>query len=125
MEGYSVKIVESSRELTAKERIQLKDLSTAKALDEVIESNERIVISPEDYVVLEVHNEKSDTKDYEKYVIIDKDGTKYSTGSQPLWSTYQNIADEMEGESEDWSIVVFSLPSKNYKGKSFLTCEII
>lgn len=125
MEGYSVKIVESSRELTAKERIQLKDLSTAKALDEVIESNERIVISPVAYVVLQVHNEKSDTKDYEKYVIIDKDGTKYSTGSQPLWSTYQNIADEMEGESEDWSIVVFSLPSKNYKGKSFLTCEII
>ena len=124
MEGYSVNIKEASKNLTARERIMMKDTSNAIKLDEA--ANETpIVISPADYVVLDVHNEKSDNKDYNLYLIIDKDGNKYVTGSPSFWSSFTAIWDEMSGEDEEYSLEIYKLDSKNYKGKKFLTCSII
>ena len=124
MEGYSVKIKESSRELTAKYRIALKDTSNAIKLDTACEEN-AIIIEPVDYAVLSIHNEKSDNIDYENYVIIDKTGDRYVTGSASFWSSFMNIYNEMQGENEEWAIKAYKLDSKNYKGKKFLTCSII
>lgn len=123
MEGYSVTIVNSSKELTAKERIKLKDTTGAIKLDEVTQV-ESIAIYPTAYAVLAIHNEKSDNKDYENYIIEDKDGNRYVTGSQSFWNSFCDIAKEMENESEEWGIRVYRVPSKNYKGKEFLTCSI-
>ena len=124
MTGYSVEIIETSRELTAKERIALKDTSNAIKLDIACDEND-VIIEPVDYSILAIHNEKSDNKDYENYIIIDKNGDKYVTGSASFWSSFMDIYDEMQGEEEAWSIKAYKLDSKNYKGKKFLTCSII
>ena len=92
MTGYEVKIIESSKELTARERISLKNFDEMIALDEVVNSETpKITIDVSGYVVARVHNEKSDNVDYEKYIIIDKDGQRYITGSQPFFSSFKEI----------------------------------
>ena len=123
MTGYSVEIKETSRELTAKQRIAIKDTSDAIKLDTVCDEK-AITIDPVDYAVLSIHNEKSDNVDYESYVIIDQNGDKYVTGSASFWNSFMIIYNEMQGEDEEWSIKVYKLDSKNYKGKKFLTCSI-
>lgn len=124
MVGYSVEIKETSKQLSAKERIAIKDTSNALKLDVVCEEDD-IIITPIAFAILSIHNEKSDNKDYENYVITDKDGTKYVTGSESFWNTFISIWDEMQNEEEDWGIKAYKLDSKNYKGKKFLTCSII
>ena len=123
MTGYSVKIKESSMELTAKQRIAIKDTTSCIKLDEATQV-EDIIIDPMAWAILEVHNEKSDNVDYENYIIIDQSGQKYVTGSQSFWTSFMDIYEEMEDEEEDWCIRVYRVDSKNYKGKQFLTCSI-
>lgn len=124
MVGYSVEIKETSKHLSAKERIAIKDTSNALKLDVVCEED-GVIITPVAFAILSIHNEKSDNKDYENYVITDKDGTKYVTGSESFWNTFISIWDEMQNEEEEWGIKAYKLDSKNYKGKKFLTCSII
>ena len=123
MTGYSVSIKESSIELTAKQRIALKDTTSAKKLDEVTQV-EDVVIYPDMWAVLSIHNEKSDNVDYENYILVDKSGEKYVTGSQSFWTSFMDIYNEMAGEDEEWGVRVYRVESKNYKGKQFLTCSI-
>ena len=123
MNGYSVSIKESSRELTAKQRIALKDTTGAVKLDEATQV-EPVIINVDMYAVLDIHNEKSENPDYENYIVVDKDGTKYVTGSSSFWSSFMDIFTEMEGEDEAWTLKVYRVPSKNYKGKDFITCSI-
>lgn len=121
---YKVEIAFCSKELTARERIMMKDTTDATKIDVATENGEKLVITPDMYAVLNVHNDKSDSKDYEQYVILDKNGTKYVTGSPSFWSSFEEIVDEMSDE-EEYQIKCYKLDSKNYKGKQFLTCSII
>lgn len=121
---YSATIKFASKELSAKERIMLKDTTNAVALDEACEGS-TVVIDPDFYAVLSVHNEKSKDKDYEKYIIVDKAGTKFVTGSASFLRSFKDIMDEMEGSTEEFQVEVYKKPSKNYSGKSFITCSII
>lgn len=123
MNGYAVTIKETSRNLSAKERIAIKDTTAAIKLDEATQV-ESIVINPDMYAVLAIHNDKSDNPDYENYIVVDKDGRKFVTGSQSFWTSFMDIWTEMENEDEDWSVLVYRHPSKNYKGKDFITCSI-
>lgn len=123
MTGYSVEIKESSIKLSAKQRIAIKDTTSALKLDEVTQV-EPIIIYPDMWAVLGIHNDKSDNPDYENYILIDKSGVKYVTGSQSFWTSFMDIYNEMAGEDEEWGIKVFRVPSKNYKGKEFITCSI-
>lgn len=126
MPGYSVKIVETSKELTARERVKLKATDDCASLDEATKDG-ALLITVDGFAVLEVHNEKSDNKDYTKYILMDKDGTRYITGSNPLWTSFMDIYDEIAGEdleAEPLQICVYQRESKNYKGKAFLTCSI-
>ena len=122
--NYSVAIAECSRELSAKERIFMKDISNATKLDLACEDN-KLTITPVDYAILDIHNEKSDNVDYHTYIIIDKDNNKYCTGSDSFWNAFKSIYDEMANESEPWELEIYKLDSKNYKGKKFLTCSIV
>ena len=123
MTGYKVEIKEVSAQLTAKQRIALKDTTNAIKLD--LETQKApVIINPDFYAVLAIHNEKSDNPDYENYIVVDKSGDKYVTGSKSFWSSFMEIADEMAGEDEEWSIKVYRVESKNYKGKEFITCSI-
>ena len=123
MNGYSVSIKESSRELTAKQRVALKDTTGAVKLDEATQV-EPVIINVDMYAILAIHNEKSENPDYDNYIVVDKNGTKYVTGSASFWSSFMNIFTEMEGEDEVWTLKVYRIPSKNYKGKDFITCSI-
>lgn len=123
MTGYSVSIAKASKELSAKERIQLKDTTSAMKLDEVTQT-EAVIIHPAMYAELDIHNEMSDNVDYKNYILVDTDGTKYVTGSESFWTSFMDIAREMENETEEWAIKVYRMPSKNYKGKEFITCSI-
>ncbi len=124
MEGYKTEIVESSKELTGKQKLIFKDLSNAVKLDSAAEG-QSLVITPVDYAVIKVHNEKSENPDYNNYVIVDKGGTKYVTGSPSFWDAFTDIWTAMADEDEEYQIEVYKLDSKNYKGKQFLTCSII
>lgn len=124
MVGYNVTISSASRTFSARERIAIKDFSNAIALDEATKDG-KLVITPVDFAVLDVHNEKSDNKDYKKFVVIDAAGTKYVTGSENFFDSFMEIMKEMAGEDEEFSIEVYQMESKNYKGKSFITCSIL
>lgn len=124
MTGYEVKIVETSKELSAKERIQLKDTTDAIKLDKATQVDS-VEIDVDYYAELSIHNDKADDKDYANYVIVDKSGTRYVTGSPSFWSAFRNIFDEMATESDPWKLKVYRMPSKNREGKDFITCSII
>lgn len=128
--NYSATIAESSRELSARERVMFKDTQNAISINELAEEAHKdgakaFIEGVAGYAVLDIHNDKSDDKDYKNYLIIDKDGQKYVTGSQAFWNSFKSIYDEMADETEPWSIEINLLPSKNYKGKNVLTCSLI
>lgn len=124
MEGYSVKIREVSKDLTAKQKVMLKDTTNALSLDEATQGG-AFVFSPAYYAVLDVHNEKSDDKDYVKYVIVDTNGNKLVTGSESFFTSFVDIMREMQDCGEEFEIEAYRMPSKNYKGKEFITCSIV
>ena len=124
-EDYNAAIRECSKELSARERVLIKDTTNAISLDEATSgSDSPLVIAPDFYAVLDVHNEKSDNKDYTKYILVDKNGNKFVTGSDSFWNSFMEIMVEMEDEG-DFEIQVYRRESKNYKGKSFITCSIV
>lgn len=127
MKGYKVEIAHSTKELTVREKIRIKDLSNAVQLDDVTQQEGNIVIDFDYYVILNVHNEFSkDDKDYNKYVIVDKGGNKFVTGSESFMTSLEGIVDEMVDAGEtDFEIEVYRKDSKNYTGKQFLTCTIV
>lgn len=128
--NYSVTIIDSSRELTARERVMFKDTQNATSMNELAEQAKAdgakaIITDVKDYVHITVHNEKSDDKDYDNFMIIDANGDKYVTGSQAFWNSFMDIYAEMKDETEPWGIQLNLIPSKNYKGKNVLTCSLI
>ena len=127
MKGYEVNIVSATRDLTPKEKIKLKDLSNSINLDNATQAEGKVVIDYDYHVILEIHNEKSkDRKDYQNVVVVDKDGTKYNTGSESFLTTLEDITGEMlSAGEEDFSIEVYRKDSKNYKGKQFITCSVL
>ena len=124
MKEFDVSISRSSRELTGRERLIVKDTLNALGLDEATQDGS-IDITPDFYAVLDVHNEyaKGD-KDYQQLVIISTDSVKYSTSSRSFIEAFLSIADEMSGEDEIWTVEAYRVPSKNYTGKEFLSCSI-
>lgn len=125
MTGYSVKVVECTKDLTAKERVKIKDTTNAIRLDEATKSGS-LVIAYDYHAVLEIHNEKLDDPDYRQYIVVDKAGNKYVTGSESLFTAMTEIVDEMSAAGEtDYELEVYRMDSKNYKGKQFITCSIV
>lgn len=127
---YSTKIVSTSRELTVKEKITLKDFNDCVGLDTVVTNEQGFIIDPDVIVEVQVHNERAkDDKDYTTIVILDKDGTKYSTSSNSLRDSISDIMDELadleEADRADLKIKIFKKPSKNYSGKYFLTATVV
>ena len=125
--SFEVKIIETSMELTHKQKVAMKDTSRAIKLDEACSEGNEIQIKPVGYAVLSIHNEKADTPDYEQYLIIGASGEKYITGSSSFWRAFNDIWEEMvedADEKEDWDLIIYKKDSKNYKGKQFLTCSI-
>lgn len=121
---YNVTVAEVSKDLTHKERVQLQDTTSAIRLDKATQE-EAVLIDPDFWAVLDIHNEKSSDKDYKNYIIVDKSGQRYVTGSQSFWSSFNDIMQEMAGSGESFQIRAYRSPSKNRPGKDFITCEIV
>lgn len=123
---YSVTVKEVSKDLTHKERVQITDLTDCVKLDNATQEGP-VLIDLDYYAVLDIHNEKVDDKDYQDYVVADKNGTRYSTGSKSFFNSLVDICDEMADadEDEEWQIKVYRKPSKNRPGKDFITCSIV
>lgn len=130
MEGYKVTINSISKELGVKERIMLKDTSDCIGLDRITQeasfNGENVIIDVDFFAELNVHNEKSDDKDYTQFIIVAKDGKKYITGSESFKTSFIDIYEELRDVGiEEMTIKVYRKDSKNYKGKEFITCSII
>ena len=133
MNGYKAVVKESVKGLTAREKIAIKALNDVTELNDLVTPEQTIMINLDNVVTVQVHNEKSDNQDYNKYVYIDKDGTKYVSGSEPLYTTVKDILSDIEDaiadgemdETEDITIKVMKKESANYKGQMFLTAELI
>lgn len=133
MNGYKAVVKESLKGLTAREKIAIKALNDVTELNDLVTPEQAIMINIDNVVTVQVHNEKSDNQDYNKYVYIDKDGTKYVSGSEPLYTTVKDILSDIEDaiadgemdETEDITIKVMKKESANYKGQMFLTAELI
>lgn len=133
MNGYKAVVKESVKGLTAREKIAIKALNDVTELNDLVTPEQAIMINIDNVVTVMVHNEKSDNQDYNKYVYIDKDGTKYVSGSEPLYTTVKDILSDIEDaiadgemdETEDITIKVLKKESANYKGQMFLTAELI
>lgn len=122
---YKAMVEDASWTMTAREKLRYTDLTDAIQLDEATQYGD-VIIDVDKWAVINVHNEKSDTVDYMKYVIIDKDEQVYVTGSESFWKSFVQIYEVMSEEGETtYSIKVYRRESKNYKGKDFLTCRII
>lgn len=128
---YQVKIVDTSIEnLNPRMELLLKSTTGGVALDEALDDmdeGEGLIIEPKDYAVLEIHNEKvkeGESTDYTKYIILtEKD--KYVTSSMNFFNSFLDIFETMKDSGENYSIKIFRKESRNFKGKYFLTCEII
>ena len=127
MTNYTTSITESSKELSIREKIKLKDLTSAIAIDKVVEPEKPLVIAPDFYAYLSIHNEKlpEDEQDYKTMVIVDKSGTKYYTGSGSAITSFVDIFDEMIDTAEPFEIEFYKRESKNYSGKHFITCSLV
>ena len=127
MTNYTTSITESSKELSTREKIKLKDLTSAIAIDKVVEPEKPLVIAPDFYAYLSIHNEKlpENEQDYKTMVIVDKSGTKYYTGSDSAISSFVDIFDEMIDTAEPFEIEFYKRESKNYSGKHFITCSLV
>lgn len=127
MTNYRTAITESSKELSVREKIKLKDLTSAIAIDKVVEPEKPLVIAPDFYAYLSIHNEKlsENEQDYKTMVIVDKSGTKYYTGSDSAISSFVDIFDEMIDTAEPFEIEFYKRESKNYSGKHFITCSLV
>ena len=127
MTNYSVKVLETSKELTKKETVMFKDLSDAVNLSEFIdEQGGAVMVDVESWVILDIHNEKAkegQNKDYTNYVVVDKNGTRYYTGSESFWSSFNDIWCDMSDSTEEWSLKIYKKQSKGKK--DFITCSVM
>lgn len=125
--NYTSKIRESSKELSTRERIKLKDLTSAIAIDKVVEPEKSLVIEPDFYAWVDIHNEKlpENEQDYKTMVIVDKGGAKYYTGSNSAITSFVDIFGEMSETDEPFEVEFIKKESKNYSGKFFITCSLV
>ena len=121
---YSVNIKETSKELSKRERIALKDTTAMNSIDAISQIESNLTLDVEYYAILEIHNDKAkDNTDYENLVIHATNGEFYYTGSKSFIKSFMNIATEMG--DEEFGIRVYRKPSKNYANKEFISCTIV
>ena len=127
MKPYEVAVKEASKELSAKEKIRLKDLSNSINLDALTQQEGKVILDIDYYAIVGIHNEKSKERtDYDNIILVDVGGNKYNTGSQSFITAFTDIIDELADAGEtECQIEVYRKESKNYKGKEFITCSIV
>lgn len=125
MADFSSKVSFISKNIDAKDKIKLKDTTNALKIDELTVDG-TLRISVDYYAIISIHNEKANPKDYEQILIVDTDGQKYVTGSPSFRRALSDIIDDLTDEGiTEYELDCYKRPSKNYAGKSFLTCSLV
>lgn len=123
---FNAKVVETSRPVSRKFEVMLKDYSSAQSLDQLTESGDVVDIKVDLFAIVHVQNPQSkQNPEYDVCVIIDQDGNRYRTGSDSCIRQLRDCMKDMEGVEEEWALRFYKRASKNYQGKSFITCTII
>lgn len=130
-EMYKATVTHSSRKLTAKERIKLKDEKLHYKLNVVLDPSctDGIYIEPKSWANVHVSNpHSSKSTEYDYLVVEDADGSTYMTGSESFREAFLSIWEEMqvaleENPEEEFKIHVYGQESKNYSS-GFLTCSL-
>ena len=99
--SYSATITASSKELTKRERIQLKDMTDVIRLDSATKEGDVIINKVENIVEIDIHNDKATPTDYKNIIVVADDGKRYATGSTSFRNALFDIADDMEDEEPD------------------------
>lgn len=132
---YEVSITGSSLEkIRGTERLRYTNFAGMVQLDDITsEDGIKTALDITGYVECHVYNEKSDTSEYDKLVLIAKDGELYLTGSDSFKRGFIEIfealtddfvEDGISPQDRVYPIVAFKSPSKNIKGKTFLCCGV-
>lgn len=132
---YEVTITGSSLEkIRGTERLRYTNFAGMVQLDDIIsDDGVKTALDITGYVECHVHNDKSDTSEYDKLVLIAKDGELYLTGSDSFKRGFIEIfealtddfvEDGIAPQDRVYPILAFKAPSKNIKGKTFLCCAV-
>ena len=126
---YKVIIAEvtEGKELNFRERARLVKLAGEKKIDKEIQlaENGKLVIKPDYYAILDVHNPSAENEDYSIMCFVCDDDL-YTTSSETLKDSYLELLElaKDSNESLDFPIEIYGVPSKNYSGREFFTCTI-
>lgn len=132
---YEVTITGSSLEkIRGTERLRYTNFAGMVQLDDIIsDDGVKTALDITGYVECHVHNDKSDTQEYDKLVLIANDGELYLTGSDSFKRGFIEIfealtddfvEDGIAPQDRVYPILAFKAPSKNIKGKTFLCCAV-
>lgn len=132
---YEVVITGSSLEkIRGTERLRYTNFAGMVQLDDIIsDDGVKTALDITGYVECHVHNDKSDKQEYDKLVLIAKDGELYLTGSDSFKRSFIEIfealtddfvEDGIAPQDRVYPILAFKAPSKNIKGKTFLCCAV-
>lgn len=126
-ENYQAKVEEViGRELTKKELFSVSRFNGCEDISSMLTACDAVAVENVQTVVfVDVHNEKSDNKDYTKMVVIGENGDRYITGSETAMREVRDIMDYMADEEEPFTIQFVSRPSSNYKDRDFITAELL
>ena len=125
---YSATVTSASRELTAREKLQVTDTNALTPLRESVKQTEdnKLTVQPSGWIIVDVYNEKAEgDTEYKQYIIEDSTGAMFYTGSETFFNSFMQIWEVMKDEGEDYEIEVYEVPSKNRQGQFFLTCSIV
>lgn len=119
--------VTEGKELSFRERARLVKLANEKKIDKelAIAEDKKLVIKPDYYAILDVHNPAADNEDYSVLCFVCGDDL-YTTSSETLKDSYLELLQlaKDSNESLDFAIEIYGVPSKNYSGREFFTCTI-
>lgn len=116
----------TSKELNARERIQLKDRSNAINIGTALkESDTPLIIDIDYYAVLHVEIPEKEEGSFDSYIFVDKNSTKYTTSSPSLWNAFTEIKDELLADGiTDFQIECYKAPCQNRQDE-YLACRLV
>lgn len=120
---YKVSITETSAELTAREKLMMEDTTDASKLND-LQEGEELTITPKAYAILHGEDDEGKNDPYDKIIITDEEGQKYTTGSKAFRDNFLKIWNTMAEENEPYQIKIYKVKSNKREG-SFITCSII
>lgn len=116
---YKAELVSGTRDVTKRESIRIKDFSSFQKLKDMADNS--IIENVTGLFVVHVENDKSDSGEYDAFVIEQNGGDNYIyTSSAPFHDSLLDIITEFIDESgyptEQIDIQVKRFPSKNNSG---------